>query len=80
MILLKEDACGVLDVQFGNEVVASREDQPVVVVGLRGERFVVGPQADFGDVIETLDVVTELSQVVDRRPLDVLVRENSIRH
>ena len=48
--------------------------------GVPSDQLVSGTQPEFGDVVEALDVVTDLSQIVDCRSLNVLVCEDSIRH
>ena len=48
------------------------------LASVRSDRFVVSTEAEFLDIADPFDVVTEFPQIVDRRPLDVLVGENAI--
>jgi hypothetical protein len=43
-----------------------------VFAGIPSDWSIVGTQSEFGDIVASFDVVIELSQVIDCRPLDVL--------
>lgn len=69
-----------IDTEVTHEVVVLRENDAVGVTGVPGDSLVRGPESEIVDCAESLDVVPERSQIGDRRPLDVLVGEEPIRH
>jgi hypothetical protein len=80
LIFLKENAGSIPNIQLGEEVVILRENEAVCLASVRSDRSIVSPEAEFFDIADPFDIVTEFPQVVDRRPLDIFVSEDAIPH
>ena len=80
LILLKEDSSDILNVELSKEVVILGENETVRLASVRSDRPVVSAEIELLDIADSLDIVTEFPQIIDRRLLDVFVCENSISH
>ena len=80
LILLKEDSSSVFDVDLSEEVVILGENETVRLASVHSDRPIVGAEIEFRHIADSLDIVTEFPQIIDRRLLDVFVCENSIPH
>ena len=78
LIFLEENASSILNIQLGEEVVVLSENEAVCLASVRSDRSVASAKAEFFDISDPFDIVTEFPQVVDRRLLDVFVSEDTI--
>ena len=80
LILLEKNSSSLFDIYLGEEVVILRENEAIRLASVCSDRFVTSAYAEFFDVSDPFDIVTEFPEVVERRLLDVCVSENTIPH
>jgi len=80
LIHLEENAIGIPNIQLGKEVVILSENESVCLASVRSDRSIASTKTEFFDISNPFDIVTEFSQVVDRRLLDVFVSQDAIPH
>jgi hypothetical protein len=80
LLRLEKNSGGFFDIRLGEEVVILRENEAIRFAAVCSDRFIVSAKAEFFNIADPFNVMTEFPQIINRRQLDVFVSEDEIPH
>lgn len=80
LITLEENTGSSGDIQLRKEVVILCKNESICLPSIRGDCRVTGSKLEVGHSTNSFDIMIELSQIVDRRSLDIFVSEQPVSH